>query len=214
MSRTAPAGTSGFTLVELLVALTLLGLLMVALFGGLRLGARAWEVSGERLDDTSRLQVIHEFLRTRLSQAYPLEITGRTNEPRLAFRGRSDAVSFVTVLPEHLGAGLHRLTLQLVEREDRQHLALFWSRFAATDGADGNEPRAGERLLLHDVAGLELGYFGAFAPRAPPAWYESWHDAPLRLPRLIRVRVIFAPGDRRSWPDLIVRPMIDAGFSQ
>lgn len=211
MSRTAPSAASGFTLVELLVALTLLGLLMVALFGGLRLGARAWEVSGERLDDTSRLQVIHEFLRTRLSQAYPLEITDRTNEPRLAFRGRPDALSFVTLLPEHLGAGLHRLTLRLVEREDRRHLALTWRPVAASDG-DG--PRSGERLLLHDIAGLELGYFGAFAPRAPPAWYESWQDAPMRLPRLIRVRVMFPAGDGRSWPDLIVRPMIDSGFLQ
>jgi prepilin-type N-terminal cleavage/methylation domain-containing protein len=35
----------GFTLLELLVAITLLGLLMAALFGGLRLGARVWETA-------------------------------------------------------------------------------------------------------------------------------------------------------------------------
>ena len=35
---------NGFTLVELLVATTLLALLSVVLFGGLRFGARAWEV--------------------------------------------------------------------------------------------------------------------------------------------------------------------------
>lgn len=217
MSRFAPAAARGFTLVELLVALTLLGLLMVALFGGLRLGARAWEVSGERLEDTSRLQVIHEFLHTRLSQTYPLEVTGRAGQPRLAFRGGPDALSFVTLLPEHMGAGVHRLTLRLVERDDRLHLALSWRPFAATPDAEANEDEASsseERLLLRDIAGLELGYFGALAPREPPVWSESWHDALLRLPQLIRVRVIFPAGDRRSWPVLIVRPMIDPGFAQ
>jgi prepilin-type N-terminal cleavage/methylation domain-containing protein len=39
------AADAGLTLLELLVAITLLGLLMAALFGGLRLGARAWELS-------------------------------------------------------------------------------------------------------------------------------------------------------------------------
>ena len=36
-------GAAGFTLVELLVAMTLLGFLTVLLFGGLRFGTRAWE---------------------------------------------------------------------------------------------------------------------------------------------------------------------------
>ena len=42
--RTEPEA-AGFTLVEILVAITLLGLLMAALFGGVQLGVRAWESS-------------------------------------------------------------------------------------------------------------------------------------------------------------------------
>ncbi len=34
---------AGFTLVELLVAMTLLAFLSITLFGGLRFGARSWE---------------------------------------------------------------------------------------------------------------------------------------------------------------------------
>jgi hypothetical protein len=28
------------------------------------------------------------------------------------------------------------------------------------------------------------------------------------LPELVRIRVGFAPGDRRVWPDLIIRPAV------
>ena len=47
---TAPAarGAPGFTLVELLVGLSLLGLISLLLFGGLRFGLRTWEAGGTR----------------------------------------------------------------------------------------------------------------------------------------------------------------------
>ena len=47
------AAERGFTLLELLVAITLLGLLMAALFGGLRLGTRVWETADARLDSSA-----------------------------------------------------------------------------------------------------------------------------------------------------------------
>jgi general secretion pathway protein J len=208
MSRARSAGAHGFTLVELLVALTLLGLLMVALFGGLQLGARAWETTGERLDDSARLQLVQDFLRTRISQAYPLEIAGETGTPGLAFSGAPDRLTFVTALPQHLAPGLHLLTLGLVERDDRAHLLLTWRPVAAGNEAEG-EAAARERVLLHDVAGLELAYFGAAGSREPPAWYSFWDGAGMRQPELIRLRVTFPAGDRRHWPDLVVRPMLD-----
>jgi general secretion pathway protein J len=212
MSRPAQAGARGFTLIELLVALTLLGLLMVALLGGLRLGARAWEVTGERLDQTSRLQIVQDFLRGRISQAYPLEAADATGETRLAFSGAPDRMAFVSVLPEHLAPGLQRFTLGLVERDERVNLLLTWQALAPEDETVG-EAAAGERVMLEGVAGLEIAYFGSRGAEDPPTWSAAWDEAPLRLPELIRLRVSFPPGDRRSWPDLVVRPMLDApGF--
>lgn len=210
MSRATRDGARGFTLVELLVALTLLGLLMVALFGGLQLGARAWETTGERLDDSARLQLVQDFLRTRISQTYPLETDGAAGSTGLVFSGAPDRLAFVTVLPQHLAPGLHLLALGLVERDDRLHLLLTWRPLAPENEAeDENGAAASERILLHDIAGLELAYFGAVGATEPPAWYSSWDGTVLRLPELIRLRVSFPAGDRRHWPDLVVRPMLD-----
>ena len=53
MTPRSAAAERGFTLIEILVAVMLLGLLMAALFGGVRLGVRAWEASGTRTSTTT-----------------------------------------------------------------------------------------------------------------------------------------------------------------
>ena len=61
--------TLGFTLVELLVAITLLGLIAVALSGALRFGARVWDVGTERGAQSSRVEAAQNFLRRRIAEA-------------------------------------------------------------------------------------------------------------------------------------------------
>jgi len=194
---------AGFTLVEILVAITLLGLLMAALFGGVQLGVRAWESSEERLDESSRLTTVHGFLRERLAQAYLLEELA----PRAdGFAGEPDRLSFVTLMPEHLGGGFQRMVLAVTAAAEGSDLAVTWWPAELDDAAlDPDDLRS--RALLADVAELRLAYFGSVGRDQPAAWHEVW--AQPVLPQLVRVQLRFPDQDVRSWPDLIVRPMID-----
>jgi general secretion pathway protein J len=204
--------SAGFTLLELLIAITLLGLLMAALFGGLRLGARAWERGEERLDESGRLQVVQNFLRERLGEAYPLSTDDQAGRQVLAFQGTSDAVRFVTLMPEHLGTGFAEFLLAVVERGDAKDLVVQWRRFDGPEDA----PRAGDRsepqtkVLLEGIEALEIAYYGALQRNQPAIWREEWLEPRVDMPQLVRLRVVFFDDDRRYWPDLIVRPMTDA----
>ena len=60
---------SGFTLLELLIAITLMGLILVVLYSGLRLGLNSSESGGQRAEATDRLRLVHEFLRRQLAQS-------------------------------------------------------------------------------------------------------------------------------------------------
>jgi general secretion pathway protein J len=209
-------GQDGFTLLELLVAITLLGLLMAALLGGLRLGARVWETGEARLDAGTQVQVVQEFLRQRLAAALPLEVVMLAEDGRreFAFRGASDEVQFAGALPEHLGAGVHLMQLTLAAGGDdgqRRDLVLRWQPLDPTGEGPEEPPEPEERVLLAGVEALELAYFGALDPREPPAWWSEWtgQDA---LPGLLRVRLRFPPDDLRRWPELIVHPMVDRTF--
>ena len=53
----------GFTLIEVLLATTLLGIMMLLLTGSLRIGADSWEAGEERMAKASRLFIVESFLR-------------------------------------------------------------------------------------------------------------------------------------------------------
>ncbi|MGH1481825.1 MAG: PulJ/GspJ family protein [Geminicoccales bacterium] len=202
-------GERGFTLMELLVATTLLGILMVALFGGLRLGTRVWEVSDRTLAASEEKQAIRNFLRSRFEQALPIA-SGNQTEP--LFKGTGTSLSFASVMPISLGADLFLMELVLKPRprsDGIRDLVLRWRPIGTTNeiGADD----VVERIMIEDVAGLTLQYFGAEQRTSPAAWTTNWHDQE-SLPSLIKVELQFAANDQRDWQPLIVSPRIDVWY--
>jgi general secretion pathway protein J len=61
--------------------------------------------------------------------------------------------------------------------------------------------------LIGGAASLSIAYFGAHGADAERSWRSHWDDQS-RAPELIRIRLGFAAGDDRLWPDLIVRPAV------
>jgi general secretion pathway protein J len=212
--RGGQAAEHGFTLLELLAAITLLGLLMAVLFGGLRLGARVWETADARLDASTRIQIVQDFVRQRLAETLPLEAlaleAAQGSDFAPLFQGTTQAVRFAGLMPANLGAGLYLMDLVLLasgEADGSGNLVLRWRPFDLYDQTVAEvEPE--ERVLVENIEGLELAYFGTNNPEQPPEWREGWERQP-ELPRLIRIRVHFAEDDERQWPELIVRPMLD-----
>ena len=197
---------AGFTLVELLVAMTLLAFLSVSLFGGLRFGARSWEAvvdsSAER-DDIASTQT---FLRDRLAQLM-LPTPGRLgdfNEDE-NFNGGPEQVEFFAPWLSALSlGGLYRFKLW---HEDigNGRLMLRW-RPAEADPDELEElgDLAGQRVLLDGIAEFSLSYYGAADEDAEPEWLDQWEN-PDALPRLVRVQLAFAEAGR-VWPVFIVAP--------
>jgi general secretion pathway protein J len=200
----------GFTLVELLVALTLFALMSVLMFGGLRFGLRAWESGGERIDEAAQVEVVQSLLRRALSQArLPWEDQDR--DILSVFSGTPDTVSFVAPLPSHSGSGgLAVFLLSEQRNSDGASLALAWRIFRPDDfdSAAFDE----DRLLLENIGSIKFAYYGRVDASLPPNWLDRW-DGLLGLPQLIRVRVSFPPGDRRRWPDLVVAPRLHEPYS-
>jgi general secretion pathway protein J len=206
----------GFTLLELLVAITLLGLLMAALFGGLRLGARVWETGETRLDAASRIQIVQDLVRQRLAQALPLETVlpeeGEDYQP--LFLGRFDAVRFATLLPDHLGGELALMELALSDTGEAQGLGnlVLRLRRLEPDAGIGWDAAPEERILLERVESLELAYFGPRRQDELPEWWEAW-EGQVELPQLVSMQLRFGEDDARQWPRLIVHPMIDQALT-
>ena len=172
--RARQAAEHGFTLLELLAAIMLLGLLMAVLFGGLRLGARVWETADARLDASTRIQIVQDFVRQRLAAALPLEALAPE---------QAQASDFAPLFQ-----GTHRLCASRVCCPRTSALACTsWSwrwptparPTAAAIWCSGGvrltcmietvaqvEPE--ERVLVENIEALELAYFGTNDPEQPP----------------------------------------------
>ncbi|MGI9510545.1 MAG: prepilin-type N-terminal cleavage/methylation domain-containing protein [Geminicoccaceae bacterium] len=204
--RSSEQSSRGFTLLELLVAMTLLGLLMTALFGGLRLGTRVWEVSDRVLGDESQALVVRRFLHGRLEQAFPARVLQAGNNP-IVFAGNRTTLRFASTMPDSLGFGPFILELALMDgptQESAKDLALRWREV----GADDKDPD--ERVLVSGLSAITFAYFGTKDDVSSlPSWHSTWEDQEM-LPDLIRLDVRSNRGAVAAWPPLIVSPKVNA----
>ncbi len=197
---------------ELLVAMTLLGILMTALFGGLRLGTRVWETSEMTLHGNSHVQTIRWFLRDRLEETLHRTPAFAGDGADVLFKGERTVLRFASRMPISLGTDfyLQELLLQQRQAPDRRYdLVLRWRSLDADRVTTAIEDR--ERVMIADVAELAFSYFGAKEPGEPPAWHNSW-QASSALPGLIKVDLRFPREDRRRWPPFTVSPMVDEWY--
>jgi general secretion pathway protein J len=196
----------GFTLLELLVSVSLLVLLMAMLFSGLDVGTRHIGRQSAKLDRASRMVVAQSFLRTQLADARAVTASNLPSDA-ITFDGRLDGVDFVSAAPQAVvQGGLQVLSVGIVDPRGAggEQLLVGWRPFAASGaGASGEAPAESEHRapLLDHIQEAAFAYFGAAQSEDTPSWHSTWHDMNY-LPSLIRLSVTFADGERM--PDLVV----------
>lgn len=210
MSRIGHWRAGGFTLLELLIAITLLGFILSLLFGGMQLGARSWDAGERKSGQAAHMTLVQEFLRRELSQVYPYRWKKKPT-PELAFVGEANRVRFVAPIAARLGyGGLYLVSLEQIDDRDGKRLVIKRSipdadsaDFSALDDAEVDKD-----VLEEKVESVTIDYFGAETNEVAPQWVDKWDQVKV-LPYLIRVRVKLADG--RVWPDLVVPPLIGMG---
>jgi general secretion pathway protein J len=194
----------GFSLLEMLVVLIVLGFLMLGLNQGVRTGLGFWTVQSRQIGSMAELDTTARILRMLLT-GLPIMPAAAINpgaaSMALSFAGSADHLTFVGDLPTGLGTTRRAdITIEL----QGGRLVLVWSphRHELTS----TKPASNDTELLRGVARLDLAYWGTTAPDAPAGWLAQW-DGPA-IPELVRIRVTFAKGDSRHWPDMIVAPQL------
>lgn len=214
---------AGFTLVELIIALTLLSFIVVLLFGGIRLGNQSWAGSEAKGERTAELRLVWRFLQEHVIHARPVyRLTDKGNQ--ILFSGAANGFEFVTPMPGNLGiGGYYLLRIHRGEQKGRTQLVLNrwlyhpevleggegipkWDPIEEGGGDAGEGPKEKTAYYTHSVLvdalkGLELAYFGSDEPAKEPEWHEEWIEK-ATLPLALRIRVRDARG---AWPEMILR---------
>jgi general secretion pathway protein J len=179
----------GFTLLEVLLALSIVAAMLVIVFGGLRIGLAAWQRGEERtakLDHTRSLAVL---LERALDGAFPYRIAAEgEQEARALFEGLPDRLTFVTLSPPFpTGAPAAFTAVSL--SADATGLALRQQILPNPVLPDRLRP------LLVDARtrGLRFRYLG----REPEAWQDTWDAVRDEgLPRAVEITLVAGAGPR------------------
>lgn len=186
-------GTSrGFTLVELLVALALAGIVMVLLTDELRLASLGFDRINHKSEQLSVRRDVEDLLRRELGSAVAAPLVAS----ELPFTGGPQSMKFLS-LSDDGGPGIYRVELDLQAQGGDRRLMLT-RRLV--------EPAAGRQIertvLASRVRGFKAFYFGAPAPNADPRWLDRWADT--RYPPSL-VRIFFDAGGEANAPPMTIR---------
>ena len=187
-----PPRDGGFTLLELLVALVVLGFILAGLAQGTQFGLLAAGSQARTVAERGDMDAVDRAL-TRLIQGMD---PGRAGGPA-ALRGTASSLAFTSTLPDAAALPSRRADILLASQGGR----LILRAVPRLPGPAPGAPPA-ETELLRGIERLEVSYWIG-GPQ--PGWATVWTGR--GLPGLIRLRLVFPAGDRRHWPDIVAAPM-------
>lgn len=196
----------GFTLIEMLVALSISALLVSLVYGAVRIGQRSANAMNVQTENTEIMRIGWQFLHDALTRARPVA-TLDTPDDRTGFNGTHEGLRFVAAMPAYVGlGGLTRIRLTTERTHSGRQLLLTRERFdrLSSTAAPDDIERA---VLVDELDRLRIAYFGKSGPDASPAWHSDWTD-PEHLPNLVSISV--TPEQGRPWPVLVASPLTGA----
>lgn len=185
--------TAGFTLLEVLVVVAVMGLVLALLAQTVQIGVHAMNAFQGRVRAQVDFEPVEQALRRMVERMDP----GIYPQPPL-LRGTAASFVFTTELPDAATGGSMAADIRL-EAAGGQ-LRVEWAPHGR-GVAFASPPPPRRTVLLDAVARLELAY----APKgAAGAWRDRW--AAEELPGLVRIHVVPAAGNA-NWPAIVARPL-------
>jgi general secretion pathway protein J len=202
--------SAGFTLVELLLAITLMSILLGLTYTGLSAATRSSQRGELLLAAGGELRSSHQFIRRQLNQMLPLSFaeTDELQPLRIVFEGDARRIKYVAPMPGYLGVGGPQVQLvEIVDGDDGELLIQF--SHALLQGF--TEDRLYDRdpvILLTGVSSAGFEFLGRDEQGELTGWVASW-DQQEFLPVAVRLDLAFNEELNLQWPDLAAGVRVD-----
>lgn len=197
----------GFTLLEVLIGMSLLSVMMLLLFGSLRTCVQNWDAGEKKISEVNQLAVIQKFFKNRLESVFPLDDNFSTEEKVFSFQGEQERIQFVSAMPASAGRmGLQIFKIELeqgtLEKGDKIIVTIA-PFFPLLEGKEWDDEKV---VIVEKIKKMEFAYFGAGEKEDEPQWTKDWLEMK-KLPLLVSIAIELINGD--VWPEFVVSPRID-----
>lgn len=203
---------AGFSLLEVLLAITLLALLLAGAMSGIRAATRAMHAGEQNIERTNRLRVAQEFIRREVGRTLPLAFgQERGSGTNFVFQGEKDFVRFVAPMPGHLSrGGPYVQTLELA-RGPRGMQLLFTHHMLNGFDLDKLKQDEGENeavLLLDGIRSGRFEYRKFDDQNELEDWKDEWEN-PSSLPVMMRIDLEMTAESGLVWPVMEIPLILD-----
>jgi general secretion pathway protein J len=178
----APSPTEvGFTLIEVIVALTIMSLVVIVAFSGLSIAIDSWERGSRRLDELDRRVTVERLLKRQLAVASPARFFQLEGETFSLFRGSPERLEFISDYSLADGSADYR-KIDYFIRDG----GFYYGETAIFDYTPSENEQEPTRLLAK-FSRVSFQYLG-MAQNGRFEWVEDWKQR-TALPRAVRAQI-------------------------
>ena len=182
---------AGFTLIEMLVAISIVVLVVPLAIQGVQTGLGAWERVARQADGSDWRRSAMRVIRNQLGNALPLQGQVSVMDKHVVFKGEPHALEFVSRLPRGIqGGGVYRNRIEMVDWQGERVLRLSYRPFERGSRARRDDAEAADVILLHDLVSMDLRYFGRGQRLNRAAWHYDWKRQ-LDLPQRVELKIVY-----------------------
>jgi general secretion pathway protein J len=200
----------GFTLLELLISMTILALITLLVFGAFRMGIRAWERGERNIDAYQRERIVLDLISRQIA-SIPVDTV--KEEKALVLKGDNKSLGFVSnihLVPSNK-FGMVYVKYRVEEAEGGGEILSLNERnvvmmMGKDPGADDSDDLYMELLR---GAGMVFEYLKKGTDEDASQWQETW-DPEVETGFPVAVRVTLTRGDDGVPIGVIARVAADA----
>ena len=173
------SGSSGFTLLELMLSLTILGVVLLIIFGALRIGTRAWEKGEKDADIEQRQRAVLGLMAQQIASAFIHEI--KVGDEPLVFSGSEGTMAFVSrnpIVPGALtGVVFVKYMIQETGGKGKMRLMLYEkdAGFLKEEDLEGWKDEDFV-TLISGIQNLQFEYLKETQEESKTNWQTTWHS--------------------------------------
>lgn len=177
---------NGFTLLETLLTLAILGVLLVIVLTAMRLGVRSWEKGAAAIEEGRMKRNFFSMLSDEISSMYPYRQKERM-ESRYVFIGANESLGFVTTIPGN-EPGLTFAGARWVYYSVRENGLTVREKIITSTNVE--DDTGGNLIELEpDIEKVSFEYMGE------GGWENGWDaDSKKSLPKMIKALIKYKNG--------------------
>ena len=201
---------AGFTLVEVMVSLTVLGFILLMIFGAFRLGLSAWERGDSIKEEYQKVRIISQLISQQIKSFVPYKIkTKKAEGDYLAFNGKARSLRFVSALPikAKQPEGFIYVVYEFKEGsgEEGGRLILYEQRVLNRDFFEDALKEELGISLLEGIDNVRFEYYQEedSDKNQPEGWIEEWNAKETKeFPRALKMTILQKNGKGKGeeWP--------------